>query len=209
MHNLLKLLCLLLFFGPVYATKKVLPDSLKDIHHFSIQFQIDRNFRLTNFGGNTLAAQYSFNQQNAIRLGLQIHGSDSKQIAEGTSIQNTKQDKSFSLTVSPQYLHHITSLKRFEWYVGVGPVFNYDYRLDVDKSYDQNVKQSTEKWEIGVVAVWGIEWKVANQLRILAEYNLGVEYNRVIFADHRTGKKITREYAISTPPVKFGISIYF
>jgi len=209
MHNLLKVLCLLLFFGPVYATEKTASDSLTDNRHFSIQFQIDRNFRLTNFDGNTFAAQYSFNQRHAIRFGLQIRGSDRKQIAEGTSLPNSELDKIFSLTVSPQYLHHFSSLKRFEWYVGIGPAFDYNYRLDVVKSNDQNDKQSTEKWGIGVVAVWGIEWKVTNQLRILAEYNIGVEYNRIIFGDRRTGKKITREYAIFTPPVKFGISIYF
>jgi len=80
---------------------------------FALQFQINENFRLSNFQGSTLSGKYHFSSRDAVRLGLSLSFSDfdgkvSSNVLDTINVNTNKIDNSsFGIKVNAQYIKYI------------------------------------------------------------------------------------------------------
>ncbi len=163
---------------------------------WALQFGIAQNFTLTSFQGSTIGAKYQISENNAIRGGITINGSnnsgpDSYSGSVGDSslgtIPGSASTKSGNVSFVLQYLWYMNPEGHVHLYAGAGPIFSYSYCNYYDNySYYYNgnpgywgtnirTEQSTTR-SVGVSAVLGVEWFACSWLSLRADYNENIQY---------------------------------
>jgi len=189
---------------------------------FALQFQITRDFQLTDFQGTIFSGKYHFSRRDAIRLGLSLNFGDSEHKSDYSGIDSVflnnfnGDENRFSITINSQYIRYFSLAENIALFGGVGPAFTFRSRdEELKKSEDGTVEfrntNSTE-YSIGCDIILGGEWWFHKQLSLSAEYGANFSYSSFegeANSDEVEGKTDASSFNISGDNVRFGITVYF
>jgi opacity protein-like surface antigen len=189
---------------------------------FALQFQIDRNFTLTNFQGTTLSGKYHFSCRDAVRLGLSLELGDSEIDATTNQFDSINvatinaTQTSLGVTLKTQYLRYFRGSNDISFFGGVGPFFTYYKSTNEGKTLgtpdDRNFTETSDRFTFGLDLIAGIEWFFYNNMSLSAEYGLNFSYNsntREYNDDIVSRKTEDTVYRITGNNINFGITVYF
>lgn len=158
----------------------------------AIQFQIGDNFELKAFDGMSVSFKRHSSAESAWRLGvmldLEIDDLDLDSnttfsdglIAESRVIDSNGQ----SLRVDLLQLRYPSPGRSVCWYWGVGPRVRFS-RFEEEtmavrdleiQSDEQFTREYGHSWSVGGLGVGGVEWFVADDVSLHAEYAASLEY---------------------------------
>lgn len=189
---------------------------------FALQFQIDRNFTLTNFQGTTLSGKYHFSCRDAVRLGLSLELGDSESEAKidyldtSAVAQSEKDENRFGLTIKTQYMRYITATNNISFFGGIGPFISFfnqsTKRVITENGIDVTGESESSGFSAGLDLFIGVEWMFSTYMSISAEYGLNFSYRSSegnFRDDSKEGDHETRTFYISANNISFGLSVYF
>jgi len=190
--RLLILLFLFLIAAPVAHSQTDSATTELPLHLWSLDFAIEKDFRLDAFLGTALSISRFITPSEKIRVGLSTSlgvsdfESDRRHYAADTlsyfnDYDNSKVNHSIQLSV--QYLSYTSSNAPTSGYIGVGPLVQYD-RLDQElvESYDDPDSRTyhsvyrNSTVSVGVLASVGAEWFFSEHMSLHAEYGLQAFY---------------------------------
>ena len=158
----------------------------------AIQFQIGDNFELKAFDGMSVSFKRHSSAESAWRLGvmldLEIDDTDEELsstytdalIVESRVVEANGQ----SLRVDLLQLRYPSPERNVCWYWGVGPRLRYS-RYEEELAYvsgiqpameEQFIREYGHSWSVGALGVGGVEWFVAGDVSLHAEYAASLEY---------------------------------
>jgi len=207
---------ILLAAAPASAERGKSPKAGPRVGRYALQFQLDDNFKLSDFQGAVLSAKYHRSAQSAVRLGLDFDaeseegkqttaGEDSASVAERQEFETAR----LEFKVVAQYVRHSNPGRTVSYYRGGGPFVGFRrHKLLTDSS-----EQEETRWSAGLEGVWGAEWALNRSISLLAEYGIAAGY----FSSSREAGRdahpdLTSESTglqVKAGPVRFGISVYF
>jgi len=210
----------LIFVGRSFSQQTTYLDSLDG--KFALQFQIDRNFSLSNFQGTIFSGKYHFSQRDAIRLGISIQLADSDVETEvnrldTTTVDNSKQDdRRFDLTINSQYIHYMSVSDNIAFFGGIGPFFRFfdqnTERLITENGIDIKRESERNGFSTGIDLILGVEWWFHKYMSLSAEYGLKFSYwssDDKIKDDAIEVVSKTNSFNITGNHINFGITVYF
>jgi len=226
--NYLSNLLILLFVFPLFITTAFSQstsylDSLDG--KFALQFQIDRNFTLTNFQGTTFSGKYNFSSRDAVRLGLSINFGDSEGdetiSRSDTNLVSTGREEfnNFNIMLKTQYIYSMSITNNIGFFVGGGPFISFTTSSSETK-YNNNLIEITRTYSsdifgIGLDLINGVEWMFTKNMSLSAEYGLKFTYTsseekRVSNSTfERTEESNRKTFLITGNHINFGITVYF
>lgn len=193
---LIGILTIWLFSQSDYA-QDTTKNSLKQ-SKFALQFQIDNNFTLKSFQGNTLSFKYHIYDESAVRLGFSVNGFvETNRQKNDIEVSRTK---SYEFTINAQFIQYIKTFEDVSLYTGGGPLFFKRYNTTSSPGYEN-------MWYLGLSGILGIEWFFKKNMSLTAEYGLSLIYSvrDEKYSDHYYSKEIILG---ENNMLKFGISIY-
>lgn len=209
-----------IFIGIGFSQQASYLDSLDG--KFALQFQINENFRLSNFQGTVLSGKYHFSTRDAVRLGVSLSFSDSEgevssNVLDTTNVNTNKIENSgFGITLNTQYIRYIKGTDDISLFVGVGPFINY---LTSTSTGENRVKQPAEKYKdtrdhytLGMDLLVGVEWWFHKYMSLSAEYGMKFMYSsRENTIEQGVLKQTSSEnyFRITANSINFGITVYF
>jgi len=139
--------------------------------------------------------------------------------------EQSSDNRNFNLGISLEYNYFFLVHKRFQPYVGIGPVWNYFYgkgqyeqKSEIPPNSSSSIESSTRNYGIGFIAVGGIESELINYVSLFAEYNLTYTYN-LRRSEHKEyspinelrsrTKTTNHSYIFKQSSAKIGIIIFF
>jgi len=189
---------------------------------WAIQFGINRDFTLRDFGGAVISIKRQHSRRTAFRLTLDVFASDSH---NKTAVTVTGTDSVFSssrseannreggrFSVGLQWMRYLQPSARTAAFFAVGPAGGY-------ARFDSNGRGFFGKetgWHVGVRAGFGVEWFAARTVSLHAEYR--VSALRTSTRETRTSRSTGRvsvdtrtntSTEFSADSVLFGLSVYF
>jgi hypothetical protein len=134
-------------------------------------------------------------------------------------------NSTFNFGISIEYNYFFLVHKRFQPYIGIGPVWSYSYNTDqysqkseLPPNFSSSMESSTRNYGIGLIAVGGIESELINYVSLFAEYNLTYTYN-LQRSEHKEYSPINElqsrtkttghNYVFKQSAAKIGIIIFF
>lgn len=205
----------------------------------ALQFQILEDFRLGSFDGSVISLKTQRSARTAIRIGVTISGhlrnGDYDTDDQTSSTRNSFEDEDengMAVTLNIQRLTYRTSYKDANLFWGIGPTFTY-WRLKSDDStityqgsaaHVEGHTQRSYSLSGGITGLVGVEWFMSKSLSLTAEYGLVVKYeylstertvvdrdiyNGSVLENTHNDRAISREFGVSSLPVRFGVSVYF
>ncbi len=158
----------------------------------AIQFQIGDNFELKAFDGMSISYKRHSAAESAWRLGvmldLEIDDADMENsTAYSEYLQVESQDvdtNGQSLRVDLLQLRYPSPVRDVCWYWGVGPRLRFS-RFEREASSVRGSAPNLEarfsreyghSWSVGALGVGGVEWFVAGDVSLHAEYAASLEY---------------------------------
>ena len=190
---------------------------------WALQFQITSGFTLNEFQGGTFSGKYHFTNNSAIRFGL-----TSRYVSKDNELSQTiiypdttsKSDhdgelSSNAIEIALQYLHYFEMSNSISAFCGAG--LNYYTSPYSNELKDLKVETKTN-FGYGLNLLMGVEWFVRSNIGINAEYGIRFGYSYEEYASERTysyndEKRLSYSkssgFALYSPRVKFGLSIYF
>ena len=200
---------------------------------WALQFQISRDFTLSQFEGSVISAKRHFSDKKSLRFGLSLNAvisdteqsfrrsdSDTLRLLDKDNIDNDSQN----IALNVQYLFYPSPGKDVNLFWGVGPIFGFnrtnfnDIRESVfPNPRDATLKRTSKQWSLGVLTGLGAEWFATKSISFLAEYGLSLNYiwSKNIRTDKQAdiiiseSENTTESFSISAKSVKFGLSVYF
>lgn len=158
----------------------------------AIQFQIGDNFELKAFDGMSVSFKRHGSAESAWRLGvmldLEIDDEDeeySRAYSEALIVGSRVVDSNGqSLRVDLLQLRYPSPEKNVCWYWGVGPRLRYSrYEEEITNVSgsppafeEQSSREYGHSWSVGALGVGGVEWFVAGDVSLHAEYAASLEY---------------------------------
>ena len=202
---------------------------------WALQFQIDRDFRLSSFQGNVISIKRHFSKKSAVRLDLSLRASvadgDNSSTSESSgtpssSNKNESNNNNESLNIVMQYLIYPAPEKNIKFYFGAGPaVFlsrSESESINVSEFQSSHFnKTENSSWSVGVAGITGVEWFTTQNISFLAEYGLSFMYrssegssNQITTFTNSPDRKTESQnnnssFSLASPSVKFGLSDYF
>ncbi len=214
------LFALLVFVSTGFSQGTSYLDSLDG--KFALQFQINENFRLSNFQGSTLSGKYHFSTRDAIRLGLSISFSDSDGEVSSNAldtinvITNTIDNSSYGITVNTQYIRYIKGTDDISFFVGGGPFIVYSTstsnREIREKQPVEKYKSTRDSYTFGIDLLLGVEWWFHKYMSLSAEYGMKFMYSsrETINELGVVRRKLSENFfRITANSINFGITVYF
>jgi len=202
---------ILLFFSSLFSqtdtTRKILPEK-----SFSLQFQVNENFSLSDFQGAIISAKYQLSDKQALRIGTSFSFSLSDK-KDSNSNSSNNDEEYFSFSIITQYLLYLAK-DELSLYIGFGPQYSSKYGknseqidnpFDIDEVYRFTSFQNT----IGVNFVYGGEMFITDFLSIMAEYGMVFEYFYRKDIDRLSAKSRIFEYRFRPLEIKIGASLNF
>ncbi len=196
-----------------------------------IQFQLPNILRISNFDGYTFSYRYKQNKTSTYRFGIStsIHylKSDLTSTLDSLTVNFPRNDNSYILKFSIQYLKAIMSYKNYSLIIGGGPFVSYDYRENNHQSLRNNnifkSYYSTKDLGFGLDFLSGVEYQLTRNIIISGEYSLSMiwktsdlESKQTKFHNDSKQTEIleknsgtTTEFSFYGNRVNLGIAIYF
>jgi hypothetical protein len=133
--------------------------------------------------------------------------------------------KNFSIEITFEYNYFFQLHKRFQPYVGIGPLLSFTYRtsdyeqkLEIPPTTTRLMERTEGGYGLGAIAVAGIESELVDFCHLFIEYNISYTYNFTrtetkefypINELSNTHKGSTHRYQLSLGSVKVGIVLLF
>ena len=199
---------------------------------WALQFEIDRDFDLSGFQGNTLSIKKHTADNRAYRLGftffLDIGDSETLRILNDTILLPRERDfNSRRFNFSFQKIYYASTDASVNLFYGIGTAFSFQHSNNESVSFNRSLTQvrinnsTNDLWSAGMTGIIGAEWFFAENMSLLGEYNTVAKYTRsnredesriiesgVILGSSFSESK-TDSFRISSSSVKFGLSVYF
>jgi len=216
-------LLLLIFFVSLTPAQTSYLDSLDG--KFALQFQINENFRLSDFQGTTFSGKYHLGKKEAIRLGISLgfvdQQGDMEQIYfdNDSTLQSDFNQNHFMIGIRIQYIRYFMNTNDICFYGGTGPVLTYENTEQTEFRYppvDYEIEHLANVFSVGFNLLAGVEWIFTENMSLSAEYGILFSYNNVEQTYTRpspTEPKKSRvnsdSFSINADHINFGISVYF
>jgi hypothetical protein len=149
---------------------------------FALQFQINRDFQLSDFQGSTLSGKYHFSARDAVRLGLMVEFGDSdmetsSNLLDTINVNTSNIDNSsFGITLNTQYIRYIKATDDISFFAGGGPFISYSTTSSngelMRKDPFEKYKRTNDSYSFGVDLLLGIEWWFHKYISLSAEYGM-------------------------------------
>jgi hypothetical protein len=189
---------------------------------FALQFQINRDFQLSDFQGSTLSGKYHFSTRDAVRLGITLELSDAEFEASSNQIDtinvstNSIDQSTFGITINTQYIRYIKGTDDIAFFVGGGPFINYSTTTSNGEIREtdpvEKYKRTDDSYSLGVDLLLGIEWWFHKYMSLSAEYGMKFMYrSRESIAEQGVLRRETTDkyFRITANSINFGITVYF
>lgn len=205
----------------------------------ALQFQIDRNFSLSDFQGALFSWKHHFSSNKALRIGVDIRGNIENAdrlnttTSDGNSVARdiSSDGKSFNAGITSQFIFYTNPENRVKLFLGSGPFFRINYddgnsrRVDQYSSglgqVNQFVENHTDRWDTGLSNVLGLEFAISKNISLTAENSFLLGYHSGNFERITTSTNSENQQAVETDTsessgfysssgnVLFGLSVYF
>jgi opacity protein-like surface antigen len=131
------------------------------------------NLSAGNFDGG-VGGKYYISEGNAVRLALGF-GNSSTTIKYPGSTSGFSDEKvtGTSISVSPAYLHSVSTSGPVQAYFGFGASFAWGSLTDENPNFVNNNKDKISSTTFGVQGIAGVEWFAWSNVSFGAEYQLG------------------------------------
>jgi len=170
---------------------------------WALNFGISSNFTLEPFQDLAISATQHSSKRSALRFGLDFSFASRDYDEDGRKSEQTATE------FIAQYLFYPNPDASPALYLGIGPSFGYS-RTTSEYSVPESYTQENDLWTVGAAGAIGVEWLVARNLGITAEYGFSAEYGRDTSSrssgSYDEGEVTTFEVAFSR--VLFGLSVY-
>lgn len=176
---------------------------------WALNFQISENFTLKSFEGMMISATRHHTRSSAIRFGLDLSIASSESEDNGETIRDCS-SRSVELVVHFMRYPRMESEPVLYW--GIGPLISYvasEYETHAPGEPSSSQRQEGMAWAVGASGVLGVEWLVAQNVALLAEYGVSADYEKQI--DEQCSDSSEREstsFNFSSSGVRFGVSVY-
>ena len=132
---------------------------------WALSFGIRENFTLGSFDGQGISLRRQLSENSGMRL------------SEYFWISGDNTDSYRALNrISLLYIRIIHPNQKIRFFWGVGPSYEYDYRINTSSS--KHVEDINKLWSIGLRGVFGVEYFIIDQISIHAEYLSIAQYSR-------------------------------
>ena len=149
-----------------------------------LEFEVGNNFRLTSLDGLSVAWKKRVSAERGWRLGVDLSGNwtDEQYFQQSpfdTATVN-EDDAVYSARVKLQKLFYSAPHRGVSGYWGIGPSVAYWHRY-YERRYDNAEGLSSERkingCSAGLICSLGVEWRVAEQIAVGAEYVSSLVYS--------------------------------
>jgi len=210
----------LIFVSTCFSQSTSYLDSLDG--KFALQFQINRDFQLSDFQGSTLSGKYHFSARDAVRLGITLELSDAEFEASTNQIDTINvstisgDQSTFGITINTQYIRYIKGTDDIAFFIGGGPFITYSTTTSNgeirEKDPVEKLKRSDDSYSLGVDLLLGIEWWFHKYMSLSAEYGMKFMYrSRESMVEQGVIRRETTDnyFRITANSINFGITVYF
>ena len=198
----------------------------------ALEFQITQNFSLSSFEGSTVSFKQHLTPWQAIRYGLSVSATSSKN--DGSQSNSNSQTfienySRYSASANAYYLWYSAPKKVIYFYYGAGPIVGYSYSNDEqtttpfpDRGTWKSVsKNKTKLLTAGIGVLCGVECFVIKDVSLCAEYNISALYshqrseksysnfNVGYPIDYNDNQTSSDGFSLTSNSVKMGLLIYF
>ncbi len=148
----------------------------------ALLFEIIGDFDLTSFEGANISFKHHYTDNRAYRIGLGVAVSHENRDEDGSGSRWTETEVSReSITLTALKLYYNDLNKRASFYWGLGPRIGYSHDKD---NYDTPAweddysrRYTYDRANAGILGVVGVEWFLARELSLLAQYGTTLDYN--------------------------------
>jgi hypothetical protein len=176
----------------------------------SFQFRISQNLTLSSFEGTMISAKKHYSSKSALRFGIGLD------IGAGNWDQGTQEADftDFQIDFTMQYLYYPSPLASVNFYIGTGPIVEYNRRKDDSKNEDgTDAGYRIERlWALGMLGSWGVEWFADENISFICEYGAGIKYSSARYENYLNPIPTISnrdEFLFFSQSVDFGLSVYF
>ncbi|MCX6830448.1 MAG: hypothetical protein NT002_14370 [candidate division Zixibacteria bacterium] len=215
-------------------TKKARPNSLQK-GAWSLQFELDNDFRPRTFEGSILNIKRHYSERTAVRLGVSItvNVGDQETVTNSASANQLDEQHFYdvdfnhsSYDLMLQYLYYPVRRSEVHLFLGLGPHLGFTHNKEDAVVRDRvrlistrrEFRSRSSSWTLGGMGVIGVEWFLWHNVSFLAEYGILLDYqwenwkdNERIYPDGRMTAQTRDRHSFNVRgrPVKFGMSVYF
>ena len=217
----------------IISTTQAKENSLKK-GKWALQFEVDREFDLSGFQGQTLSVKKHTADNRAYRLGLTVYldvgDGETLTIYDDTTQRPRNSDRnSKRLDINLQRIHYTDISAPVNLFYGFGAAASFSHGKFEDNShfvidtitFNDHYKSVSDSWSAGVSGIFGAEWFFGKTMSLLGEYSTTVsyggntrktesrQYQEGFTVSSRNSEDKSNSFKISASTVKFGLSIYF
>ena len=211
-------------FSFVYSQEQ--DDNTASEYNQALQFSISDRFSLGSLDGTILSYQKKLSNKWWLRIGtgMLINTADTKSHfyyePDSTTTNFSSSNTSFRIELQALGEFHPIVGDKTDFYIAFGPQLEYYASKSYDYDYTDNIWELDREGQrvgVGVVSLFGVEWKLTRYLSIKTEY--GAEILRSTNVDtryeiryDRDATKIENEsvYVTMSPKsVALGLALYF
>jgi len=199
---------------------------------WALQFEIDRDFDLSGFQGNTLSIKKHTADTRAYRFGISffLDYSDTESfniLNDSIFYPTVRVGESRRVDINLQKIYYANTAASVNLFYGMGAVLSFQHGENESETLNRARTQlryskfTSNSWATGLTGILGAEWFFADNMSLLGEYNTTAKYinskredvtriigSGVILNSSFTETK-TESFRISSSSVKFGLSVYF
>lgn len=176
----------------------------------SFQFRISQNLTLSSFEGTMISAKKHYSAKSALRMGLGLD------IGAGNWDQGNQEADftNFQIDLTIQYLYYPAPLSSVNFYLGTGPIVQYNRSKD-DVKYEDGTDAGyriQRLWALGMLGSWGVEWFADENISFICEYGAGIKYSSTKYENYLNPSPMINnrnEFSFFSQSVDFGLSVYF
>jgi hypothetical protein len=189
----------------------------------ALLFEVVGDFDLTAFEGANLSYKHHYTDNRAYRIGVGVSLSHESRDEDGSVHHRTEYEvsrSSVSLTALKLYYRGVQNRGSVYW--GVGPRIGYARDKNTYETpdwYDDATTEYThDRANAGVACVLGVEWFLAREFSLLAQYGTVLEYSWSKDEETRKDQVERPDYSFNqerstvelrADVVRFGLSLYW
>jgi len=201
---------------------------------WSMQFSVQEDFTLSSFAGGMVSLKWHPSSTSALRFGagglVAIDEADLKDINNPDTSPWTQtldqRDEAQALQLELLYLRYVEPSSSISFYFGTGPQVNWAWsertrtsrtERPTSPDFESETYTKSKGWGMGFSVVTGVEWFVADNVGVHAEYGaiLNYGFEEVKATSESNGIVSSKSDSSSDDidfaarPVAFGVSLYF
>lgn len=189
----------------------------------ALLFEIIGDFDLTSFEGANLSYKHHYTDNRAYRIGVSVGLSNENRDEDGSGTRwREDQVSRSSISLTALKLHYRNMYDRGSFYWGLGPRIGYSHEKHTYETPEWDDDYSTEysydRANAGFAGVLGVEWFIAREFSLLAQYGTVLEYGwsrneeTRAYEDERPDYFNNQERStleLRADVVRFGLSLYW